>query len=75
MFLLDPPGHAGASPEVQLWILKDNVGTLLDAAIAAQVKEQIIALTKLLDQLENPREVRDRAKGFRAIAQEQVLGK
>ncbi len=60
--------------EVQLWILRENLNPLLDAAIRAQVKEHIVALTKLLDQLENPRELRERSKGFLDLAKEQVLG-
>lgn len=60
--------------DAQLWILRENVSELLDLAIQAQAREHIVALTLLLEQLENPREVRDRAKGFLDIAKEQVLG-
>jgi hypothetical protein len=60
--------------ELQLEILRDRVNELLDAAIAAGAKLHILALTGLLQQLEQPRKVRQHAKGFLAIAKEQLLG-
>jgi len=61
--------------DVQLWILRENLSKLLDLAIQTQVREHIVAVTTLLEQLEHPREARERSKGFLELAKKQVLGK
>jgi len=61
--------------ELQLAALKVLVNEMLTDAIKFQDKGRIIAITGLLNQLNNLRAYHAKAKSFMAIAKEQVLGK
>ena len=60
---------------LQVAALKVAVNEMLTDAIQAQDRGRILALTGLLNQLNNPREYQPKAKSAMTLVKEQVLGK